>query len=114
MPEGVKWIIAILSGVATCIPLVLKLVEAVRTAAKERNWQKVVAFVLARMEEAEAKFQTGAERKEWVLTCVKASADTFNYDIDVQAVSDMIDAFVDMSRAVNAPVDKTTAAKKSA
>lgn len=102
MAEWAKWICAILTGMASCIPLAIKLIEAVRTAAKERNWQRVMSFVLERMKEAERKFSTGTERKEWVLTCVKASADTFNYDIDVQAVADMIDALTDMSRTVNA------------
>lgn len=100
--EWVKWICAILAGVSTCIPLVIKLVEAVRASVRERNWKKVVKFVLARMAEAEGKFDTGAERKEWVLMCVKAAADTFDYDIDMEAVSEMIDAFADMSKTVNA------------
>lgn len=101
MQEWIKWIVAILSGLSVTIPLVVKLVQAVQTAIKERNWQRVVTFVLERMKEAEGKFKTGPERKEWVLTCVKAAADTFNYDIDLDAVGDMIDAFTDMSRSVN-------------
>lgn len=103
MAEWARWVCAILTGMASCIPLVIKLVDAVRGAARERNWQRVMSFVLERMKEAEKKFSTGPERKDWVLTCVKASADTFNYEIDIKAVGDMIDAFVDMSRTVNAP-----------
>lgn len=99
--DWVKWICAILAGVSTCIPLVIKLVEAVQTAVKERNWQKVVTFVLEHMKEAEGKFDTGEERKEWVLMCVKAAADTFNYPVDLDAVAAMIDAFADMSKTVN-------------
>lgn len=101
MQDWIRWIVAILYGLSVTIPLVVKLVDAVRTAVKERNWQKVVTFVLERMKEAEGKFKTGPERKEWVLTCVKAAADTFNYDIDLDAVGSMIDAFADMSRSVN-------------
>lgn len=100
--DWVKIIVAILSGVCTCIPLAIKLIGAVQAAVKEKNWQKVVTFVLERMKEAEGKFSTGEERKQWVMTCVKASADTFNYEIDMAAVGDMIDAFVDMSKSVNA------------
>ena len=99
--EWVKWICAILTGLATCIPLVVKLIQAVQTAAKERNWQKVVDFVLDRMKEAETKFSTGEERKEWVMTCVKASADTFNYDLNMDDVDFMIDAFVRLTKVVN-------------
>ena len=100
--DWVKIVVAILSGVCTCIPLVVKLIGAVQAAVREKNWQKVVTFVLERMKEAEGKFSTGEERKQWVLTCVKASADTFNYEIDMEAVAAMIDAFSDMSKTVNA------------
>lgn len=103
--EWVKWICAILAGISTCIPLVIKLVQAAQAAIKEKNWQKLVTFVLARMAEAEGKFDTGEERKEWVLMMVKASADTFNYDIDLEAVANMIDAFAEMSKTVNAPAE---------
>ena len=36
--------------------------------------------------EAEAKFNNGSDRREWVLMCVKASADTIQYDIDLELV----------------------------
>ena len=55
------------------------------------------------METAESKFDNGADRKEWVLAMVKASADTVNYDIDMNAVSDLIDSLCNMSKTVNAP-----------
>lgn len=103
--EWVKYICAILAGISTCIPLAIKLVEAVRTAVREKNWRKVVLFVLDRMKEAEDKFDTGEERKEWVIMCVKAAADTFEYDVDLDAVAQMIDAFAEMSKAVNAPTE---------
>lgn len=102
MDKYIEFICAILAGAAACIPLAVKLIEAVKTAVKERNWQEVVSFVLERMKEAEGKFSDGAERKEWVLTCVKAAASTFNYDIDLDAVAKLIDAFADMSKTVNA------------
>lgn len=101
MQEWIRWVAAILAGLGTCIPLAIKLWQAVEAAVKEKNWQKVVVFVLERMKEAEGKFGSGPERKDWVLTCVKAAADTFNYDIDLEAVGNMIDAFADMSRSVN-------------
>lgn len=55
------------------------------------------------MQTAETKFETGAERKEWVLAMVKASADTIDYDIDMDAISDLIDSLCNMSKVVNAP-----------
>lgn len=101
--EWMKYIVAILSGLVTAIPLVVKLIEYVQKAVREKNWSKVLDMVMSYMETAESKFETGAERKEWVLAMVKASADTVDYDIDLEAISDLIDSLCNMSKVVNAP-----------
>ena len=46
-------------------------------------------------------FEKGADRKEWVMAMVKASADTVNYDLDMDKISDLIDSLCDMSKIVN-------------
>lgn len=102
-----KWyeiVISILSGLVTVIPLVVKLVEYVQKAAKEKNWNDLLKLVMNLMEQAECKFDNGEERKEWVLMMVKASADTINYDIDLEQVSKLIDSLCEMTKVVNAPV----------
>ena len=96
-------VISIVAGLATAIPLVIKLVEYVQKAVKEKNWNKLLALVMQLMEQAEQKFSDGATRKEWVLAMVKASAESINYDIDIEAVADMIDKLCDMTKVVNAP-----------
>lgn len=105
--EWVKLALAIISGLATAIPLVIKLVEYVQKATKEKNWNKMLELVIDLMEQAETKFEEGADRKEWVLAMVKASADTINYDVDIDAVSAMIDSLCDMSKVVNATDSNT-------
>lgn len=55
------------------------------------------------MTTAEEKFDNGADRKEWVLAMVKASADTVDYDIDMAVISKLIDDLCGMSKVVNAP-----------
>ena len=99
-------IISILSGLAVAIPLVIKLVEYVRKAIKEKNWQDLLELVTNLMKEAEGKFDNGADRREWVLTCVKATADTINYDIDMDVVGKLIDDLCAMSKIVNAPKEE--------
>lgn len=96
-------IVSILSGLAVAIPLVIKLVEYVQKAIKEKNWQALLALVTKLMEEAEHKFQNGADRKEYVMMAIKASADTINYEIDMDVVSELIDSLCAMSKVVNAP-----------
>lgn len=101
--EWYEIVISILSGLVAVIPLVIKLVEYVEKATKEKNWALLLDLVMKYMQEAESKFASGAERKEFVLMAVKASADTLNYDIDLEVVSKMIDSLCEMSKVVNAP-----------
>lgn len=104
--EWYEILISILTGLATVIPLVVQLVKYVEKAAKEKNWADLLALVTNLMKEAETKFNTGADRKEWVLMMVKASADTINYDIDLENVSKLIDDLCDLTVVVNAPTEK--------
>lgn len=99
-----KWYeiaVNILSGLAIAIPLVVKLVEYVKKAVKEKNWNKLLILIMDLMAEAEGKFDTGAERKDWVMMAIKASADTIDYDIDMNEVSKLIDSLCAMAKKVN-------------
>lgn len=98
-----NFIISIIAGLGAAIPLVLKLIEYVQKAVKEKNWGQLLNLVMSLMAEAESKFETGAERKEWVLAMVTASANEINYDVDMSAVSSMIDSLCTMSKQVNPP-----------
>ena len=106
--EYTDLIIAIIAGLATAIPLVIKLVEYVRKSVQEKNWGQLVSLVIDLMEEAETKFEDGATRKEWVMAMAKAVADSINYEIDEDSLSKMIDALCDMSKVVIAPATTTT------
>lgn len=98
-------IVSALVGLATAIPLVIKLVEYVRKAVKEKNWSKMLDMVMSLMSTAENKLESGADKKEWVMAMVAASADTINYDFDMTAISNLIDNLCDMSKIVNAPTE---------
>ena len=101
--EWVEIVTSILAGLATAIPLVIQLVKYVQKATKEKNWNKMLELVMNLMATAEEKFDNGADRKEWVMAMVKSSADTINYDIDMEAIGALIDSLCDMSKVVNAP-----------
>lgn len=104
--EWVQLALSIMAGLVTAIPLVIKLVEYVQKAIKEKNWNAMLDMVMTYMETAETKFETGAEKKEWVLAMVKASADTINYDIDLNAIGQLIDDLCDMTNVINPPAKK--------
>lgn len=99
--EWVNVIVSILSGLAVAIPLVCKLVEYVKKAIEEKNWGQLVTLIMGYMEEAEKKFATGAEKKEWVMGMVESTAATINYPIDMEVVSALIDQLCSMSKVVN-------------
>lgn len=106
--EWLELAISILAGLAAAIPLVIKLVEYVQKAIKEKNWGVVLAMVMDYMKIAETKFETGAERKEWVLAMVEASADTVNYDINLDTIGKLIDSLCSMTKVVNPPAEKAS------
>lgn len=99
----VSLIVAILSGLAACIPLAIKLVQYVQKATQEKNWAALLGLLVDLMEQAEQKFQDGATRKEWVMAMVQTSAEYINYPIDTEALSQLIDSLVDMTNIINAP-----------
>ena len=104
--------VSICSGLAVAIPLIVELVKWVKKAVKEKNWQELLKLVTNLMEEAEAKFDNGTDRREWVLVMVKASADTINYNIDIEQVGKLVDSLCAMSKIVNAPKVETEAVEK--
>ena len=98
-------VVSILSGLAVCIPLVVKLVNVVSTYVKEKNWSQIVAIVLDFMKEAETLFSDGATKKAYVMASVESAAKSINYnydDVAKQKVSDMIDAICATAKIVNA------------
>ena len=99
----VSLIVAVLTGLAACIPLAVKLVQYIQNAVQEKNWGALLGLVVDLMEEAETKFDEGATRKEWVMAMVQTSAEYIAYPIDTAALSDLIDALCDMTNVVNAP-----------
>ena len=97
-------VVSIMSGLAVCIPLVVKLVNVVSTYVKEKNWSQIVAIVLDLMKEAETLFSDGATKKAYVMASVDSAAKSINYNYDEvakQKVSDMIDAICATAKIVN-------------
>ena len=104
--EYLDVILSIVAGLAAAIPLVIKLVQYVQAAVKEKNWNRLLELVMNLMAEAEEKFADGATRKEWVMAMVQASAESINYNVDMEAISGLIDSLCDLTKAVNAPEDE--------
>lgn len=94
-------VLPILSGLVAAIPLVVKLVEYVQKARKEKNWGAVVQLVLKLMAEAEQNYTNGEDKKNYVMSSIKAMEHTLQYDIDEKAIGELIDAIVLTTKKVN-------------
>ena len=101
----VEIIVALLTGLVTCIPLVVKLVQVIKESVKSKNWTALMQLVLKLMAEAEENYTSGEEKKAYVIDSIEAIKDTLNYDVDMDAVSVMIDSIIIASKKIN--VNKT-------
>ena len=112
----IQIVISILSGIAVAIPLIIKLVNVVKDSVKEKNWNLLMKMTMDYMTEAEKNIASGAERKEWVMSMVIASAANINYpmtDDDVKKIEDLIDAICDASKILNNSANKDAALKEA-
>ena len=94
-------ILPIISGLIACIPLVIKLVEYVQKVAKEKNWGAVVQLVLKLMAEAEQNYSNGADKKAYVMNSIKAMESTLQYDIDENAIGELVDSVIAATKKIN-------------
>ena len=99
--EWAKLIISNLTGIAAIIALVISLVKYVKQAIKEKNWPQVVKMVSDYMSQAEDMFESGADRKQWVMAMVQVSADSVKYNINMTEIGQLIDDLCAMSKIVN-------------
>lgn len=99
--EIMELVVAVLAGLATCIPLVIKLVQYIEKAAQEKHFGDIIKLVLQLMAEAEENYASGAERKEYVIDAIQNISDSLNYTVDLDKVSKMIDEICDASKHIN-------------
>lgn len=104
MTKWVELLLAVLSGLIVCVPLVAQLTESVRAAITEKNWTNLLRMVMNYMVEAEETFTVGANKKAYVMSHLKAMAAACNYDLTDESekkISEMIDAMCAMAEKVN-------------
>jgi len=94
-------ILSIVTGLITAIPLIIQLVKTIKESAKSKNWTSLMHLVFQLMVDAEKNFDTGAERKQYVIDTVKAMEKTLNYDIDEDVINEMIDAIIQATKRIN-------------
>ena len=104
--ELLNLLIEVLAGLAIVIPLVVKLVEYVKKSAIEKNWANLIRLLMDLMAAADEKFDNGADRKQWVIAMVQASANSINYPITEKELGDLIDNLVKLTKKVNVTIEE--------
>ena len=97
----VSLVVAIVSGIATCIPLIIQLVKYIKEAIKSKNWSALMTIVIQLMTDAEKLFATGEEREEYVISTIKSMEKTLNCDVDEKVIREMIKAIATASKTIN-------------
>lgn len=96
-------VLQVATGLVVIIPLIKKFYDAVKASIEEKNWRNLLNLLMKYIEEAEEKLsdQSGADRADWVVAMVKASAEWANYKIDDDELRAWIDSLVEMTKKVN-------------
>lgn len=99
--KSVELIVEILVGLSVLIPMLVELIKYIKISVKQKNWTNLIQLVLRLVETAEHQYETGAEKKQWVMSMVKSASDSINFDVDDNTLSDLIDKIVETTKTVN-------------
>lgn len=91
----------IIIGVGVCFAFVVQFIKRFTIAIKEKDFGKIMELILDLIPEAEERFSTGAERKEYVMSNIKSISATLGYKVDEDRISEMIDAVITLTKKVN-------------
>lgn len=83
------------------VPLAYNLVKYVKLAMQQKNWKPILSLVVELMGTAEGMYDSGADRKKWVLSMVESTAKAIGSPVSMEEVGEMIDDLCKMSKSVN-------------
>ena len=100
------FIVALIAAViAEAIPFIVAVIKYVKKNSNERNWTNLVKLAFDLCMQAEEEFELGADKKEWVLSMLKTTADSVGYDLSdtemLDKVSNLIDSLISTTKVIN-------------
>jgi len=105
-------ICTLIGAIGGLIPVIIKLVAALKEIAKNKNWLKIVGAIKEAIIKAEATGKSGAEKKQIVIDAVIAFCGTIGVVVDNALLKQISDAIDDLIKVSN-DLKKTEAAVKS-
>lgn len=97
----IRLISEVLVLLGVLIPMVIAFARAIKKAAKERNWSKLLDLAMSLIAQAETEFAEGADKKSFVMQMLKASLEEIDYEISDEDLSDLVDKVVELTKKVN-------------
>lgn len=93
-----------LPEIAALIVLIVKLVQYVKQSIMLKNWPDLLGLLHEYIAQAEQKFDNGADRKQWVMSMIQATANRVNYPLDMNLIGALIDDLCKLTKEVNVGV----------
>jgi len=99
--DWVNIAISVLTSIIIVLPLVVNLIKYVKQLTQEKNWAGLLAMVNKYIIAAEEGLETGAEKEDWVVSMIMASASVINYNIDEAQLRALIRDIIEVTNLVN-------------
>lgn len=87
--------------IGSLITVIVKLVSAIKTIAKNKDWQKVIEIAKAAILEAEKSMKSGKEKKEMVINIVNKTCLELGVEVDANKLADYIDECIKWANELN-------------
>ena len=101
MKEYIDLIIAICGAISVIVPLAIKYYNAIKALIKEKNYVKILDIMRGAATEAEKLYESGAERREYVLNIIKVSCDNLKVDYDEKRFDEELTKLIDATKEIN-------------
>jgi hypothetical protein len=100
----ISLLVGLVGTIAALIPTIIKLIKALKTIAKNKDWEKIKNIAVAAIESAEASQKTGSEKKQAVIDAVKEGCKEAGVELSddlLESLSTYIDSMISYFNNMN-------------
>lgn len=88
-------------SLAVIVSLAVALFVFVKKCLKDKGWAKLLDFALSVIEEAESKYESGADKLEYATAMILKVAEEIGFKISESDVKIMIENIIKVTKSVN-------------
>lgn len=97
----VRIVLDVLAGLAILIPVAYGIFNGIKKLFKDKDYKKLLANALELIVTAEQKYESGADKKKFVLDMLKEVATKAKIKYDEESLSSTIDDIIALSKKIN-------------